>query len=100
MAQIGKDIDYGFLRVVLWKDIRNIAHRLKKIKNTGGVYLGISAVAMRDRDAISIVRVSANSPLAEHLRMGDVITRVNNYTVRSPEDLTRIVMAAGDRVTF
>lgn len=98
IAQIGKDSDYGFLRVVLWRDIANIARRLKN--KSGGFYLGISAVAMRERDAISIVRVAPNSPLASHLHMGDVITKVNNYTIKNPDDLGRIIMAAGNRVTF
>lgn len=29
VSQIGRDADYGFLRVVLWKDIKNAARRLK-----------------------------------------------------------------------
>lgn len=32
VSQIGRDADYGFLRVILWQDIKNAYHRLKRHK--------------------------------------------------------------------
>jgi hypothetical protein len=42
VSQIGKDIDEGFMRIILWKDIKNIWKRSIKMKDKG-LYLGISA---------------------------------------------------------
>jgi S1-C subfamily serine protease len=98
-TQIGRDSDYGFIRVVLWKDIKNMLNRAMKSREKS-LYLGISVVAARERNGISIVRVTADSPLTHHLKMGDTITKVNGHTVRNPEDLTRIIMLSEKRVVM
>lgn len=99
VSHIGRDADYGFLRVILWKDIKNVAQRLKK-PNKSSFYLGMSAVASEQKSGISVVRVAPNSPLSEHIKMGDVVTKVNNHTVKNPNDLTRLIMFSDKKVVF
>lgn len=99
VSQIGRDTDYGFIRVVLWKDVKNIANRLKKSKEHS-IYLGMSVVALTERNGLSIVRVAPNSPLSNHFKMGDIVTKVNSHTVRNPDDLVRIIMSSDKTIVF
>lgn len=40
------------------------------------------------------MRISSNSPLAQKLEMGDIITKVNGYKIHHPDDLTRSIMVS------
>jgi S1-C subfamily serine protease len=44
----------------------------------------VSAVASAQMPGVSVVRIAPNSPLANHLKMGDVVTKVNNVAVNHP----------------
>lgn len=100
ISHIGRDADYGFLRVVMWKDIKNVAQRLQKRPEKDSIYLGVSVVSSEQGPGISVVRVAPNSPLSEHIKMGDIVTRVNSSKVRNPDDLTRLIMVSDGKVVF
>jgi S1-C subfamily serine protease len=99
VSQIGRDSDYGFMRVILWKDIKNIIRRTTQQKERE-LYLGLSVKSHAERNGVSVLRVAANSPFADNFRMGDTIVRVNNHSIRNPEDLTRSIMVADKCVVF
>ena len=44
--------------------------------------------------------MAPNSPLANKLSMGDIITKVNQYTICTPEDLSRVIMVSGKNLIF
>lgn len=100
ISHIGRDADYGFLRAIMWKDIKNLVHRLQKTPDKGTIYLGMSVVSNTKDSGIAVVRVAPNSPLAEHIHMGDIVRKVNNSTVQNPDDLTRLIMCSDGKVVF
>ena len=66
VTQVGRDSDRGFLRMIHWRELRNIAKRIREKP----LYLGISAKSIEERDGISVVRVASNSPLNDKIQMG------------------------------
>ncbi len=64
------------------------------------MYLGLSVVAMEKRNALSVVRVSPNSPLSSLIKMGDIVTKVNNNVVKNPDDLVRIIMSSDSNIVL
>lgn len=91
VTHIGRDYEYGYLRIALWKDIKNCINRIR-INREEGLYLGISVVSAGHNPGVSVVRVAPKSPLLNHLKMGDIVTKVNNIVVKNPDDLTRLIM--------
>lgn len=55
---------------------------------------------MENKNALSVVRVAPNSPLANHIKMGDTVTKVNNIIVKNPDDLVRIIMSSDSNIVF
>lgn len=84
VAQIGRDSDRGFLRMMRWKDIYHLARKLQANGVVTQPYMGLSVKASEDNDGLYVVRVASDSPLSEHVKMGDCIMQVNMNTVRSP----------------
>ena len=55
---------------------------------------------MEEKDGISIMRVSGNSPLSRCIKMGDIIRKVNNVPVKTPDDLMRVIMTSESRLVL
>ena len=51
-------------------------------------------------EGLSVVRLTPNSPLSQHIQMGDVIKSVNGHRIRNPDDLTRLIMLSDGKVEF
>ena len=49
---------------------------------------------------MTIVRVSADSPLKNDLKLGDCILKVNGSLINQPGDLLRAVMMSPEKVLF
>jgi S1-C subfamily serine protease len=60
----------------------------------------MSVVASDKKTGVSVVRVAPNSPLTDHIKMGDVITKINNHPVKNPNDLTRLIMFSDKKVVL
>ena len=76
VAQVGRDSEKGFLKIIMWSTLRHLARRLKE----DPIYLGISVKARETYDSgLSVVRVAANSPLSGKINLGDSILKVNDH---------------------
>ena len=69
VAQVGRDSDRGFLRMIRWKDIYHLAKKLQasqkgEIEQT---YLGVSVKASEGEDGLYVVRIASDSPLSGKL---------------------------------
>lgn len=60
--------------------------------------MGISVVATNQNSGVSVVRVAPKSPLINHIKMGDIVTKINNIVVKNPDDLTRLIMFSDHEV--
>lgn len=81
-----------------WKDIRNLLKRLQN--NNLTPFLGMSVKNSDKGTGAFVLRITSDSPLAKHLHLGDVITKVNGEQVRVAADLLRLIAYSEKQVNI
>lgn len=89
ISSVEKD---GFSTMIPLSVLSAVSNRI----NSGrfNPHLGISVKNADDNTGSFVVRIATSSPFAPHVKLGDIITKINNIDVGSPENIKDLINSA------